>query len=848
MNSNETNFKLIINNCNSEDAATYTAKIKNNLGEASTQTKAIVLSGPVFIKPLQAEYNLKEKEVAKFTAEISANPKAEVTWTKESQETTALTPSDKFKLEAQSNSVSLSIKDLQLQDSAIYVCTAKNKISEAVSRTKLNVTIPPKFIKTPETNTEVELGGDLVVSCLAHGFPIPEAKIIRVEDQKLLNTLDEGVFEIKSNIINETQIEYVLVLKSIAINTPSVYECKLANESGEIGFKFDFKLIKKPEFVQRPDEVISLIENKDLIINCKVTSAPDAVLTWFKEGVKLAPSKRIQTLDVKEDTKLNEKQKGYMLKILAATKEDAGNYEIVAANKLGEARCNTQVGVQFPPSIVKDLKPKERAIEEAPFTFEFAVKANPKPDVKWYFGDKEIEYNDNIVESSQDGIYKLSIQKLTTEMSGTYKAVAKNILNSVQSVLSSLEVDIKPKLSPLFQGLNQTQESCDLISDENSLIELILSLTGKPEPNVEYFKDDLKIKPSEKRLSLVKKDNTVKLSIPDLKVADAGVYKISAKNLVGEVNYLINLKIRSTPKLVKTLKSKIEYLENTKLELTCSSVPGVYPEPEFKWSKNDELIEDKDQPKFTILKDNTLSSLVIESVSLNDDLTKFKCICSNEVGSSESETSLEVISLPKFLVSIVDSEPQLNLPFDWCFEIDSHPEPKLKFIKNDKEFVIGKEPRVKLNKVLENRNDRKVWSCKLTFEKIFADDLGTYRIEAANKAGDAKCAGKLVVKGSPCFIRKPIDTCVNLNKPAKVECEISGIPIPSVQWLKNGEPLVENDRVKIENKLKTIYWLNIKNCVKEDIGVYTVRLQNEDGIAEESFNFSIQGRKFHFIF
>jgi len=77
----------------------------------------------------------------------------------------------------------------------------------------------------------------------------------------------------------------------------------------------------------------------------------------------------------------------------------------------------------------------------------------------------------------------------------------------------------------------------------------------------------------------------------------------------------------------------------------------------------------------------------------------------------------------------------------------------------------------------------------------------------------------------------------------KVEFEISGIPEPEMVWLKDGEVFeASGDRVKIENRAKTVYWLNIKTCAKEDFGVYTVKLSNENGKAEEKFTLSLQSK------
>jgi hypothetical protein len=336
------------------------------------------------------------------------------------------------------------------------------------------------------------------------------------------------------------------------------------------------------------------------------------------------------------------------------------------------------------------------------------------------------------------------------------------------------------------------------------------------------------------------------LNFPELKVTDAGIYKINAKNSIGEASYLVNLKIKSIPKILKALKNKIECVENSKLELSCILSP-VYPQPEYQWFRNDEEILESESSNIVVLKDNYSTTLLIENVDILLDLSKFKLKATNELGSCETETSIEVFVIPKFSVPLNDIQPQLNNPFDWLFEIDSHPEPKLKLYKNDKEINLSRETRIKLNKEFEARNERKIYKYNFNFANILADDLGTYRIEATNKVGESKTQAQITVIGSPCFIKKPLDTSIVLNKPAKIECEIAGIPNPDFIWLKNGEPIINDDRVKIEIKNKTTYILNIKNCIKEDNALYTVKISNSIGTAEESFNLSIQGKRLYII-
>ena len=824
--SNENTFKIVIENVKLEDAGVYSAKIKNSLGELTANTKINVLFAPKISKHLNNEYNVKEHDATKLTVEVTANPKAEITWSKLNE---PIASSDKFKLENQQNNHSLIIKDTLVSDAGNFVCTAQNKVGQVVSKTNLNVFIPPKFIQVPELNNQVDLGQNINLKCVARGLPLPEIQFLELKDQKVI--VPDQDIEIKSNILSETEIESSLELQSVTDSTCQSFEIKAKNASGEINSKFNLIIHRGPQFEKELTD-LELSESNDLVFEVVVHANPDAVMSWFKDGSKIAASKRVQIAEIKDEHLKKQNKKKFSFKIASVNKDDAGLYEVTAVNKLGESKSSGLVKVNFAPALIKDLKPKEKQTQGNSFTFECIVRSNPEPEVKWYFMDKEIENNQNYQIINEADAYKLCIENLTSDMAGVYKLIAKNSVGSVQSSACNLEIDILPVIKALF-------DSDVMIEEEGKPIEALFEITGKPDPTVEYFKNDTKFKPTEKRVTLTKNDNKVyKLTIPDLKVTDAGVYKISAKNSSGVTSLDITLKIKSAPKLVKSLKNKIEVIENSKLDLITSIAPGVYPEPEFKWFKNDQdLIESEN---LVILKDGLTSTVLIENIQMVNNGDKFRFKCENEFGSCESEVILEVFAKPKFVLDMIESEPDLNKALEVPFEIDCNPEPKIKVIRNDKEVRFDK--RVQLVKELEERDFRKIYKYKLVFSSMTAEDTGLYKIEAVNKVGEAKSQAQLTVKGSACFIRKPGDASIVLNKPVKVECEISGIPIPDCVWYKDGHEVVQNDRVKIDTKAKTVYTLNIKNCLKEDAGKYTVKVSNNCGIAEESFNIDIQGK------
>ena len=91
------------------------------------------------------------------------------------------------------------------------------------------------------------------------------------------------------------------------------------------------------------------------------------------------------------------------------------------------------------------------------------------------------------------------------------------------------------------------------------------------------------------------------------------------------------------------------------------------------------------------------------------------------------------------------------------------------------------------------------------------------------------------------FVRKPADISVADKKQARLECEVNGIPIPTVEWFKNGILLQNSDNIQIECKNKVINILTIKSVNSEFSGTYAMKAKNEIGEAEASVNLGVDG-------
>ena len=176
----------------------------------------------------------------------------------------------------------------------------------------------------------------------------------------------------------------------------------------------------------------------------------------------------------------------------------------------------------------------------------------------------------------------------------------------------------------------------------------------------------------------------------------------------------------------------------------------------------------------------------------------------------------------------------LNSEFSWNFELKARPPSEFKLFKDNKEIKLS--DRINITNAGENK-------FAIMFKKIEASDLGVYKVTATNKCGNASSQATLSVLGAPVIVRKPNpEVSVAEKKAIKVEFEVTGLPLPEIEWFKNDVPLSSEGKIKLETRLKTIHTFALDNAALSDASKITFKAKNDTGEASESFNLIVQSK------
>ncbi|NXK92506.1 CNTN6 protein, partial [Formicarius rufipectus] len=110
----------------------------------------------------------------------------------------------------------------------------------------------------------------------------------------------------------------------------------------------------------------------------------------------------------------------------------------------------------------------------------------------------------------------------------------------------------------------------------------------------------------------------------------------------------------------------------------------------------------------------------------------------------------------------------------------------------------------------------------LEIPDVQPEDEGSYECIAGNSRGMNVARGQLFVYAPPEWDKKIQNAFVSLYDSLFWECEARGKPSPSYSWLKNGQPLVPEGRIQIENGTLFIAVLNMS-----DSGLYQCVAENK---------------------
>ncbi|XP_068599564.1 hemicentin-1 [Brachionichthys hirsutus] len=794
-----------------KDAGRYTCIVSNSAGEERKNFDLDILVPPrIEGEGTVLDAKVKEKHNITFTCEASGNPVPEIKWLKDGR---LLVPESRHRV--LSHGRFLQIYGAQVADTGRYSCLASNSAGDHSRHVNLNILVSPTIAGSgPDGSAEevtVTLSSPTSLLCEVQSYP-----------PALITWLKDGtIFESNRNVrvLSGGRSLQFLGAKE---EDGGRYACMATNEAGEAMKHYELKVYVPPHINKNdiPGEGLASKEvkikvNHTLTLECAAQAFPTAALQWYKDG---------QILEADEHVFIS--STGHIVQIKHARVSDTGRYTCIATNIAGEDEKDFDVNIQVPPNFNKLARSdgatplpgfggdNRDVILYNPISLYCETNAVPPPTLTWYKDAQLLSSNDKVL--ILPGGRVLQIPRAQAEDAGRYTCVAVN-----EAGEDSIQYDVRVLLPPIIRGTDS--DSPDEVTIlVNQTTQLECHVDGNPAPKITWFKDGHPISFDGPHRIL---SNGRTLQVFAAQIFYTGRYACVAENVAGSAEKMFNLNVHVPPTIIGSSPETVTVVVNNFVSLSCEATG--FPPPTFSWLNDRGPVQGDSNARIT----PGGRTLQILKAKVSDG-GRFSCVAMNAAGEAHKHTHLTVYVPPSIRDSSGESPVVMNLLIGksatLACESNAVPPPTIAWYKNGR--VVAESANLRIlgdGQMLEIKHSQ-------------VSDTGQYVCKASNIAGQVDKNFHLNINVPP-SIDGPAEENVaeTIINPVTFACDATGIPPPSLAWLKNGRPIENSESLEM-HIFSGGTKLQIARLQLSDSGTYTCVASNVEGKAHKSYHFFVQ--------
>ena len=821
--------QLVVKNVTEKDGGTYTAQAANKNGTAKTETVLKVLAKPKAprFESKFSDSKLTVGEELVLKVKIDGLPVPSASFCKDGQ---SLMDDKDFEIIHDDSVVMLKKSKVNLEDSATYTCEISNDVGSKKCEARVVVdakTTPIQFTEKLKKEVHLQQGEDLALRVQAKGSPNINLVWTRnsepIESATVLHN-DDGVVESVLSIENtssEHAGKYVCRVESASTKESKQTVCNVViNEN-----------VNPPMFEHELSDC-SGFEGEEIVLSTECSGSMPQHQKWSRDGkiIHNTSSTRVMRTDNMDHK--------FVLRIPKAKLSDSGKYELEVSNEAGKCFTSCSLDIQeapVMPQFILKLKDHNTLVGGKLFECTVKVSGKPSPEFHWFLNGKELDDpRIAVISTKEDGKSSLIIKSLNPQKhTGILRCEAVNRAGTVSS-----ECNLRIKEATILPEF--TEVLGDVTCVEGDEMVLHARVTGVPTPEVAWLKSRKPVVESD-NLKILHEGDGHKLVIPKVTSNDAGRYKITAANSVGEKFSSANVTVNDrteTPVIVESLPEKLTMEEGNMLALQVEYTG--FPQPRIKWKYNGRNL--KFDKRFQVIDVSDTCTRLEKTVFDVDCIGPYTCIVSNDSGevTCDCVVDLKIVSVqPSFKISLKDVELQEgkhNLLLEVVTE--GVPEPLVEFYKD--EMLLQS-----IDGIFIEKGDGGKWS--VVVEDVEAADSGKYTCKASNSAGETTCTCMVkVVCKSPDKgeLLKPLDgstskTCKPGGSVAfEVQCPLEEAPI--VEWAFGDALLDPSDKYEIVKEKDGYVALVVHDVCSEDEGDYLCIADIKEEDVEEELLFTLK--------
>ncbi|XP_050335990.1 titin homolog isoform X3 [Bactrocera neohumeralis] len=886
--------RLVIEETFTADSARFSCRASNLVGSNETSANLSVRENAIemqMVPPRIVRFlesgKATEGSTFEFLCVVSGNPLPTVQWYKNDK---CIDDSPDYVINYNNGEATLRFEEVFLEDDAVYTCSASNPAgiehcSASLIVEPLEPTEVPHF-KIPLSNAMARVGQKIKLEALIGGIPRPD--IFWMHNGKPYVPRDSKYEYGRATLIipqaypNDAGV-YVLTAKNLAGEAYSscnvVVKGRLPNETSDSELASDMEPIKPS--VQLPLKDVSIFEGKPVRLDCVIVGQPEPEVIWYHNERPVKESADVQLLFQGDRCSLI---------IQEVYQEDAGNYKVVAINSAGEAASScelkvTPLNIAEPAtraqterqSVPKETLPKfdkfltdVLADEGETVEMEVSVSGDQPLTAKWYLANKELSESERLSMSANPavGAFKLILKNVVSDDRGVYTV---KVLNNAGDAKCFSQLNVKSVNAPENQRSQQVEpvekltcpEFKELFSDKQAyaddMVKFECIVKGKPTPKVHWCFNEQPVH-GHNFLVSTSGDRQV-LTIQKASIDTVGKISCIAENEIGKATCAAYLNLlgpgmqllpatsdlQTSTQEHNTESSRVTIKKQTFTTTSTSQISsfeGNMPQTEIHHSsahidqslkqlgaQQPEVIETHHYQELHKSKDmstpNVQQKLFTLVQSAGNGPSQQPAITGTAgVAVPESPTRLRKQIAPRFTTpltgKIVDQGTDVAMEAIY----DGFPSPEIKVEKNGEQLFENQRLKI------ENRCNR----VSIELKQVGVADAGRYAVTATNTMGQSTSTADLVVKKTifpPVFGRRLQAQVVKRGEKIIMEVEVTGLPEPTVTWMKDDKPIqeagVSQHRLLSQGNS---YKLIIEKGQSSDSGKYMVKATNAGGEAK----------------
>uniref|UniRef100_A0A8C1K3P7 Hemicentin-1 n=1 Tax=Cyprinus carpio TaxID=7962 RepID=A0A8C1K3P7_CYPCA len=762
------------------DAGRYTCKAINIAGSTERDFYLDVLVPPTIIGTVGSrDLSVVLNQEINLECRVKGDPFPTIQWYKDRKPVFLGDPN----IEVLNRGQQLKIKSARLGDQARYQCSATNAAGKQSKDFNLSIFVPPS-IKGGNMTSEVTvlLGNLVTLECEVRGVPLPA-----------ITWYKKGEVILSSRHAQYVDRGQFLKISSAQVSDAGQYTCKVTSVAGTAEKVYD---VLVPPVVDGASETTdaTVILNNILELECYATGTPTPTIRWLKDGVAVRQGEGVRIMS-----------NGRRLVISRAQVSDTALFHCVATNEAGEQEREFKVSVHgtfvvkfyyfffniclsVPPTI-RSTGPAERSVVlHMSISLQCVVSGTPPPTVTWYKDGRPLTSAAGVKILSRGQV--LEIDRAQVSDAGLYKCVAINVAGSTE-LTYSLQVYVPPSISSKGGMITVVV---------NDPVRLECEASGVPVPAISWMKDGRPLSTGRKTQIL---NEGRLLRIQDAQVADTGRYTCIAVNVAGQADRKYDVNVHVPPTIIgqTQVPENVSVVVKNPVVLTCEA--SGMPPPSITWLKDG-------QPISTLQVMSNGRFLQINGSQVADT-GRYSCLASNSAGDRSRHFNLNVLE------SLSPKEVKIKVNNTLTLECEAQaiPTPTLVWYKD----ANGRIVQIKHTQV---------------------SDTGRYTCVATNIAGEDEKDFDVNIQVPPRLDGPAVERVVEtISNPVTFACDATGIPPPSLTWLKNGR-VIENSESLEMHILSGGSKLQISRSQLSDSGTYTCVASNVEGKARKNYHLTIQ--------